>query len=446
MIYKLPITKYQLPLAPLLLTGVTATLAALLRTSDPPLRHLHEALRVTSVVTLILLASLPAGAQSLDSLRELVRENHPELRALAYAYRAESTRGRQQNQLPDLEVSGGVSPMPVETRLGPQLARIGVTQMFPWPGTLAALSDLADAQARPLLEEAAARQLELIYALEATYYELVEAGANITTLQTSVELYRGLREVALSRVENSRGSSVEVYRSELEINAALRRIRELGVMQALAWTRIEELVNTPLPRQLVAPASRILPELPEALYADHPLVRIYALREEIARRALSVNALDARPEVALGVEYAVMGRRTDADPEGNGRDMIMPQFMVRFPIRRGKFDAKREEEEIRLQEFGARREAVVNELRAAVATARLAAADAADRLEFLSEQAKLTEAALQIARSEYANSRRPFDEVLRLLNELVDYRIQAIAARRTLATQTAALDRYLPRR
>ena len=426
MIYKVP-TMYQVPFA--------------------SLWSLREALRVASVVNLMLFFSLTGGAQSLDSLRNLLRENNPDLRALAYAYRAESTRGRQQDQLPNLEVSGGVSPMPVETRLGPQIARIGVSQMFPWPGTLASLADLADAEAQPLLEEAAARQLELIYALETTYYELVEAEATIVTLEASVELYRSLREVALSRVENFQGSSVEVYRSELELNAALRRIRELESTQALAWTRIEELVNAPLPRHLVVPTPRLFPESPvEDLYADHPLVRIYALREEIARRSLAVNDLDARPEFAVGVDYVLTGKRTDADPVGNGQDMIMPNFMVRFPLRKGKFDAKREEEEIRLQEIASRREGVVNELTAAVATARIAAADAADRLEYLAGQIELTEAALQIARREYANSRRPFEEVLQLLNELVDYRTQAIAAQRTRSTQIAALDRYLPRR
>ncbi|MGB3799838.1 MAG: TolC family protein, partial [Lewinella sp.] len=228
--------------------------------------NLCETLRGTSVVNLshslvnlsrialLLLFTHPLTAQPLDSLRQLLRENNPQLQALAYEYRAQSTIGRQEAQLMDLQISGGVSPMPVETRLGPQIARVGLLQMFPWPGTLAAMSNLANARAQPLLEEAAALQLELLYELETTYYRVAEAEATIATVETSLDLFETLREIALRRVENSRGSSVDVYRIELETNAARRDIRSLETETALAWTRIEELVNTRLPRVLIVPA------------------------------------------------------------------------------------------------------------------------------------------------------------------------------------------------
>lgn len=409
-------------------------------------------LRGPSVVKLcctaaLLLFTLSLNAQSLDSLRILLRENNPALQSLAYRYRAESTLGRQERQLPDVQISGGVSPMPLETRLGPQLARVGVTQMLPWPGSLAARAALADARARPLLEEAAARQLELIFALETTYFGIAEAEATIATLRTSLELYGSLRQIALRRVEASRGSTVDVYRAELETNATQRRIRELEREQTLAWIRIEELVNSPLPRLLVPPPPQPLPPVAEdSLYTDNPLVRIYALQEEISRRSLAVNDLDARPDFAVGLDYMVIGKRTDMDPPGNGRNMVMPHAMVTFPISGARYDARREEEELRLRTIDADRRMVVNELRAAVEAARTSAADAADRLTFLADQITLTEAALEIARSEYANGQRPFDELLRLQNELLDYRIEALAAERSLLTQTATVDRYLPRR
>ena len=421
-------------------------------TPSAPLWNLWATLRGTSVLNLchtvfLLLLAVPIHSQPLDSLRQLLREHNPQLQALNYEYRAASTIGRQEAQPMDLQVTGGVSPMPVETRLGPQLARVGVLQMFPWPGTLAAMSELADARAQPLLEEAAALQLELLYELELAYYEIVEAEATIATLGTSLTLYASLREIALSRVENSRGSSVDVYRSELETNAAERRIRGLRARLELAWTRIEQLVGESLPRRLVPPATPAFPELPaDGLYADHPLVRIYSRREEIARRSLAVNDLDLRPEFGVGVDYVVTGRRTDADPEGNGQDMIMPHFMLRFPISKGRFNARREEEEIRLREIDTRREATVLELSAALEAAAIRYTDARDQLAFLDRQIELTEAALEIARTEYANSRRPFDELLRLQNELVAYRMQAVEAKTIILNQVATADRYLPRR
>ena len=195
------------------------------------------------------------------------------------------------------------------------------------------------------------------------------------------------------------------------------------------------------------PGQRPFPVLPsDSLYADHPLIRIFRLREEISRQSLEVNDLDARPDFGVGVDYIVTGRRTDMDPEGNGRDAILPRVMVRVPLSKGKFSAKRQEEELRLESITARRRGVINQLQAALERAAIAAQDATARILYLERQTELTRAALDIARREYANSRRPFDEVLRLQNELVDYRVEAITARTTLFTQVAMADRYLPRR
>ncbi|MBB4079401.1 outer membrane protein TolC [Lewinella aquimaris] len=417
-------------------------------TTRPPaalVRYLSVA--TASAVLLLILSSSSVSAQSLDSLRTLLRENNPELRALAYDYRAALSISPQLRQLPDLEIGGGVSILPVETRLGPQRARVMVTQMLPWPGTLAAMSALADARAQPILEQAAAMQLDLLFQLESNYYQLVAAENKIVALDTSLTLYASLRSIALSRIENGRGSSVDVYRLELRTNATRRQIEELRAEQALAWSDIEQLVNQELPRIVVLPTDspdRVLPTEPR--FDDHPLVRIFALQEFVSRRTISLSYMEARPGIAVGVDYIATGKRTDAEPPGNGRDAILPRVMVRFPLSGGKYRAKRDEESLRIQAIAARRTSVTTQLTTALEKAAIARQDAADRLRYLDEQRTTISAALTIARAEYANSRRPFDELLQLQNEYVDLLIQSIEAQRTLFTQAAVIDRYLPRR
>ncbi|NJB86089.1 outer membrane protein TolC [Lewinella marina] len=404
-------------------------------------------LRRWSLLPFLFLLGGLLGAQPLDSLRQLLRENNPDLQALAYEYRANLSVGRQMSQLPDLEIGTMVSVMPVETRLGPQEARFGATQMLPWPGTLAAMAALADAQAQPVLEEAAAMQLDLIYQLETSYFEVLAAEAKIEVLDTTLQLYRSLRRLALSRVESSRGSSVDVYRAEVQLTAAQRRIQELQAEQAMAWTMIEELVNQELPREafpVTPPVARPLPAREEL--EGHPLLRIFRLQEEISRRAVALNDLEARPDFGVGVDYMLVGRRMDMRVNGNGRDAIMPRVMVSVPLSGGKYRAKREEEQLRLQSIASQREAVTRQLVAALERADIARLDAAARLSFLADQVATLDAILQIARSEYANSQRPFDELLEVQDQLIDYRLEAIEAQRTLLIQAATVDRYLPRR
>lgn len=398
-------------------------------------------------VLLLVVSALPLRGQSLDSLRNLLRRNNPDLQALGYDYRAALAISPQLAQLPDLEIGGGISILPVETRLGPQRARVTVTQMLPWPGTLAAMSKLADARAQPFLEQAAARQLELIYELETGYFGMLAAEAQIAALDTSLTLYASLRQIALVRVENSRGSSVDVYRTDIQANAVSRRIEELRSGQQLAWATIEELVNSELPRVAVPlpdPVGRAVGS--DLALANHPLVRIFALQEEISLREVALNGLEARPDFAVGVDYVATGRRTDAEPPGNGRDAILPRVMLRIPISGGKYRAKREEESIRILAISARRQSVVNQLSSAIERAVIAREEAGRQLTFLREQVATSTATLTIARMEYANSRRSFDELLQLQNQLIDYQLGAVDALRNLFNQTAAIDRYLPRR
>ena len=68
---------------------------------------------------------------------------------------------------------------------------------------------------------------------------------------------------------------------------------------------------------------------------------------------------------------------------------------------------------------------------------------AANELYFIGEQSRVIDAAVSIARSEFANGKRAFDDLLRLENQLIGYRTKAVMAQTTILTQRAIIDRYL---
>jgi cobalt-zinc-cadmium efflux system outer membrane protein len=112
-------------------------------------------------------------------------------------------------------------------------------------------------------------------------------------------------------------------------------------------------------------------------------------------------------------------------------------------LSKGKFSAKRQEEEVRILALDARREATENEFRAEIRRALNTIDNAANELYFLGEQARVIDATVSIARSEFANGARAFDELLRLENQLIGYRIKAVMAQTTILVQRAMIDRYL---
>jgi cobalt-zinc-cadmium efflux system outer membrane protein len=405
---------------------------------------------------LLLLTLLCTGvsAQSLDSLKAELRRGNPELRALSLDYQAAMKIGAQQNQLPDLEIGGGVFVLPIETRTGPQQFRVGATQMLPWPGKLAAMAATADARAKPLLEKAAARQLMLIYQLEKAYYSLAGLEARSAVLGKGLDLYTSLNDLALSRVETGKGSSVDVYRIQLEKQQVERQLEELRYLGQQEMVTINELLNRPADTQVgtelvisewVAETLDFAPDLAndDPDLSNHPGLRIYRIHQEANRAAIELTKLDQRPDFGVGVDYIATGRRDDMNPLRNGRDVILPRAMVTIPLSKGKFAAKRQEEEVRILALDARREATENEFRAEIRRALNTIDYAANELYFLREQSRVIDATVSIARSEFANGQRAFDELLRLENQLVGYRTKTVMAQTTILVQRAMIDRYL---
>jgi outer membrane protein TolC len=180
---------------------------------------------------------------------------------------------------------------------------------------------------------------------------------------------------------------------------------------------------------------------------DYPSLRVFALRQAIAERAIAVNELDARPDFGVGLDYIAVGQRQDMDVPRNGRDVILPRAMVTVPLSRGRYSAREEEERLRIRALDAEREALRNQLVGTLNQALLRIEDAADELAFLDEQLETLATAIELTRTQYANptatSARPFDELLELETQSVELRTRAVGATVTLLSQEALLDRYL---
>ena len=88
------------------------------------------------LIILIILTNNIVFTQSLDELIQEAHQNNLELKILETEYKAALEKAPQVSQLPDTEFGIGVFPLPVETRLGAQILRVGGTQRFLWKGVL----------------------------------------------------------------------------------------------------------------------------------------------------------------------------------------------------------------------------------------------------------------------------------------------------------------------
>lgn len=395
-----------------------------------------------------LCAQLPA--QPLDSLLAAIPKNNPELKALQLEYRAALQVAPQVNQLPDPDLKLGWYTLSPETRLGPQRLWWIFNQKLPWPGKLEAQKNLALAKAGPLLEKVAGRQLVLEQNLRKSWVKLYRLHKLQEVVEEHLEIYERLEEVALAKLENNQGGSVEVYRVQLQRNELQQQFAQLEIEKAKPQAEINRILSQPANAGVTVTGFLGIPDLPlnldellTRITTDHPMIRMLELQQEVSRQALAVNKLDEKPDFTVGLDYFLVGKRTDADPMGNGRDILMPHVMMSIPLNKGKYRAKEQEEALRVQALDQYQVDQLNTFRAMVELALTEYRAAQSEITFLDEQIYMLRATLRVAQIDYANGKRPFEELMQLQDKMIDYKERHLASLVRMHLAMADLRFYL---
>ncbi|WP_421946641.1 TolC family protein [Phaeodactylibacter xiamenensis] len=389
----------------------------------------------------ILFAALMLGltarviAQPLPQLIDSALLQQPELMALEKEYQAALERAPQVSQLPNPEVGVGGFPLPVETRLGPQLIRLGATQGFPWPGTLPGRAELENTKAKALYEQIAARALELRYELEQAYYQLYAIEKRQDILRRNLPLIESLEATALAKVESGKGSTADVLRVQIRREELQQELAILEREARKPLATLNRLLQRP-PATEVRMADELGPaQLPfqqdsllAAIRRTHPKLRQLSWQQEAARQALRLNELDGKPSFGLGADYIFVGPRNDANLNANGRDIVQLRASVSLPIYREKFEAKEREEQLKIAALDNRKQDLNHRFEATIAQAYADFETARLRLDLYERQRRLTQSAIAILQEAYSTQGRSFDELLRLESELIEYDLKRLNA------------------
>ena len=374
-------------------------------------------------------------AQPLPELIDSALLQQPELMALEKEYQAALERAPQVSQLPNPEVGVGGFPLPVETRLGPQLLRLGATQGFPWPGTLPQRAAVEDTKAKALYEQIAARALELRYELEQAYYQLYAIEKRQDILRRNLPLLESLEATALAKVESGKGSTADVLRVQIRQEELQQELAILEREARKPLATLNRLLQRP-PVTEVRMADELAPaQLPfrqdsllAAIRRTHPKLRQLSWQQEAARQALRLNELDGKPSFGLGADYIFVGPRNDANLNANGRDIVQLRASVSLPIYREKFEAKAREEQLKIAALDNRKQDLNHRFEATIAQAYADFETARLRLDLYERQRRLTQSAIDILQEAYSTQGRSFDELLRLESELVEYDLKRLNA------------------
>lgn len=365
-------------------------------------------------------------------------QNNPELKARYRQYLAALEQVPQVNVLPDPELSFGYFINPIETRVGPQQARFGLTQMFPWFGTLGARGEVAAQMAKSKFEAFQEARNNLFFQVHKTWYQLYQIDQSIRIMQENIDILQTFESLATRRYETGQVGQVDVLRVQIEKEDLKTRLELMKDNRRVTIQQFNELLNrekgepVAIPDRLDSqPLALSVPELEQAIMRQNPMITRLDYEASSARSSVEAAQKEGLPKFDLGLDYIVTGERDVVLPD-NGRDAIMARAGIQIPLYRKKYRAKEQQAKIELRSVQDRQEATQNRLHTQLEQALRDFYDAERRITLYKDiQIQRTRQAIDILTEQYATSATDFEELLRLQRKLLDYE---------LARETALVD------
>lgn len=384
-------------------------------------------------------------AQTLDDYLQLAGENNPGLEATYYEFEAALQKIPQVGSLADPTLSFGYFILPTETRVGAQRARFSLTQMFPWFGTLAAQKDAAALMSEAKYQAFLDARNELFYKVNAAYYPLYELNEIIRLHQENLEILNTFKTLSTSSFRNGKGSMTDVLRVDLMMNDIETEIAILRIKQKPLAATFNKLLNREANETVVITDSLEISAIESGYRLDSLLVanpKLAALQSQIKASEAQEKAARKQglPKIGVGLDYVMVDKRTDMEVPDNGKDILMPMVSVSLPIYRKKYTAARDEARLMQNAYGEMQEEVSNNLESAYETAWFELERSREMVALLDSQIVQTNQTIDLLMKSYSNSGKEFEEVLRMQQQLLKYKMMRATAIKEFYVAVARLD------
>lgn len=438
-----------------------------------------------------LLTSSMSISQTLDDYLIIAAENNPNLKSNYFQYQAALEKVPQVGSLPDPQLSFSFFTMPMERYMGNQIGTISLMQMFPWFGTLNEAKNEMTYMAEAKFEIFNETRSMLFYEVKANWYALQLLEQEITISKENIELLKTMEQIALTRFKSGGGSSgsmdmkssnmqggsnneggmggmnmsstnqpiststnqsinpsvnqpistsnsgtmIDVLRVQMEINELENNIALLEDSKIPIIARFNQLLNREKNEPLVlsdsiSPASMpiSLHDVADSIKLNNPMLKMFEQEEEAFSAQEKMNQKMGLPMIGVGLQYDIFQPRTNSESMMNGRNMLMPMATVSIPLWRKKYSASVKESQYMRQSINEQKQDVSNQLMVSYEDALKDFRDADRRVKLYQEQTSLANQALNILIVQYTAEGSDFEEVLRMQQQLLDYKLKYLDA------------------
>jgi len=392
----------------------------------------------------LLFTSALISAQTVEEFIAMAVKNDPHLRAERLAYEAAKLEVDQVGFWPDPSANLSLGALPIETRNGPQRFRLGIRQSIPWRGKLQAAKDVQKAKALTQSENEALAAIDLEYSLRVQYSSLLFHHRRLEIVSEQISLLSSYQELAKSAVSSNTGSLRDVLLIEREAEA-LDGDQELIKKEIeLARMQVNLISGRPLELEINVAKSPSAPILASASYTSfqHPRLSILDQRVRLADSRISQSKIEMKPTFSVGLDYGYIGRRSDVDFQGNGRDILMPMGSIRIPISKKRYQSAQKQEEVVKSVIAEEKLAVQKIFQSEIESALLRIEYSRQVVAKYQKLREISETTLTLMKKEYAASEIDLREILEIELSTYNYDLQVAKAIFDEDVARAILNKY----
>ncbi len=378
----------------------------------------------------------PLDQSNLPDLLAHAALHNAGLKAAHQRWRAAVERVPLARALPDPRLNYGWFARSVETRVGPQQHKVGVSQTFPWAGKRALRGEVAEREALALYEGLESAKLKLFHQVRFAWHELAYLRRAVEITEENIRLLKDLESVAQTKVQGGAGLA-GVAKAQVELGKLEDRRRSLLDLRAPLTARLNAALNRPADAPFEWPRAADSPvrQLDEAnlsarLAESNPELRGMEFETARNEKAVELARRDRRPDVTFGLDYTQIDRRPIAGLADNGKDPLMATFSINLPLWRKKYDAAERAAEASQAASEAAREDRANQLQADFKMAVFNLRDAERKIDLYRDTlTPLAEQSLSVARQSWEAGKADFLDVIDAERLLLEFRLQFERAR-----------------
>lgn len=238
----------------------------------------------------------------------------------------------------------------------------------------------------------------------------------------------------MGNMSNS-GSMIDVLRVQMEINELQNNLALLEDSKIPLTARFNQLLNRDKIEPVIFSDSIMaatipvaLNEIPDSIKNNNPMLKMLEQDEQAFIAQGKMNQKMGLPMIGVGLQYDIFQPRANSESMMNGRNMLMPMATVTIPLWRKKYTASVKESDYMRQAVLEQKQEVSNQLMVNYEDALKDLKDADRRVKLYQEQTSLANQALNILIVQYSTEGSNFEEVLRMQQQLLDYRLKYLDA------------------